>query len=290
MNRRHFLRNAAGLLVPAMAPSAARAAGLITQSGSRRFVSAGSGFLSQNFESGSLGASWGQSADVGHGVTVESGAGVIAGTYSCRLRFPSGQVQGLAELQFDLEDDRPGGVDDLWMYFKLRVPAGYSHVAGIGSNNKLMKWGSHHDGGSSPGINLLWEFWPTVDGGVGSSELAFHWTIPDVNVGSHEQLTRVFGPAEAGTVQEFIMRAKTASAFEVDDGIIQTWHKPAGAGSYTKIHEYLTAPLYPTPTVPTQTTWVGGYLLGASNSGYVDQTDFFLDDIVFSETNLWGVS
>lgn len=41
MNRRRFLRDSASLLVPAMLAPAARAVGLITQSGPRRFVSGG---------------------------------------------------------------------------------------------------------------------------------------------------------------------------------------------------------------------------------------------------------
>lgn len=244
------------------------------------------GFMSQDWESGVLAPPWSKTNTVG----VHSGAGIISGTYSARVRYAAGPVQEVSELYFDLTDDAPTGVSEMYQYFKIRVPSNIFHGDNFETNNnKFMKWGSHHDGGSSQGINLLWEFWNTNDA-TGDSELAFHWTVLEVDIDGHKQLTRVWGPAEAGTVQEFILYGKMSSASGEWDGIIRTWHKPAGAGSWTKIHEWLTAPLYPGPSWPTQTKWVGGYMMGASNSGYDEETDFFLDDIIFSETNLWGVS
>ena len=253
----------------------------------------GGGSVAYGFESGLLSPMYSGAG----AVSIISDASKITGNYSVLAHYVGGGigVSSTPELKFRITDAPafPSGLADIWVYWKIRIPENIYHLEdvendGIAMNNKLLKLGTHYDGGSTQGINVILEFWPTNDA-TGDSQLAFHWTVIGVNTGAHSQHARVWGPAEAGTVREFICHVKTSSASGVSDGVIQTWHRPLD-GSWTKIHDTAVAPLYPQESESTQTKFLGGYLMGWSNSGYTDATDYVLDDVTFSDGNIWGVS
>ena len=176
------------------------------------------------------------------------------------------------------------GTEDLWIRFKLKVPTGYYHRNVPGSdNNKFFKISSNRDSDSAQGVNLMWEYWPTSDGG---SRLAYHWTNPDVEIGEHKALTYVFGPKEAGQVLEFVLRARMSSKSGVKDGIVQTWVRSSDSAAFKQIHNETAAPMYPSSRWPTQTKWVAGYILGWANSSFGANTTFYIDDLRMSSSSL----
>lgn len=242
------------------------------------------GLLFDGFETGTkatVGAlRWTDSA----GGVVVSNTWAATGSYS--MKFPylakADADDDWVEQRFELTTH----ASELWVRFKMRVPDGYSHRDVSGSdNNKFFKISSNPDTNSSEGVNLMWEYWPSGNGG---SQLAYHWTNPGVSVGSHEQMKYVFGPAEAGKVLEFVLHARMSSKAGVEDGVVQTWVRTQGAATFTQIHDQRAAPLYPASSWPTQTTWVAGYVLGWANSSFAKNTTFYIDDLQMSSSSLLG--
>jgi hypothetical protein len=238
--------------------------------------------FSDSFESGTLASSgaltWTSSAG---GVAVSTDW-ASTGRYS--LKFPyvakSSEEDDWVEQRFAVSSGTP----ELWIRFKLRIPNGYYHRDVPGSdNNKFLKLSSNAEANSSQGVNLTWEYWPD---GAGGSMLHYHWSNPNVSIGSHLGGAFVFGPAEAGKVLEFVLRARMSTGPGISNGIVQTWVRSSDSEVFRQIHDERSAPMYPGNSWPTQTKWVAGYLMGWADSSFAQNSAFQLDDLIMSSTSL----
>lgn len=238
--------------------------------------------FTENFEQGRLvnrdGVTWLSRA----GKVAVSNAWAYSGSYS--LLFP---YTALPDTEDDFQEQPfalSTPVSDFWIKFKIRIPDGYYHrQVPSSANNKFLKISSNPERSSSEGVNLMWEYWPD---GKGGSKLAYHWTNPNVEVSPHHDEVYVFGPAEAGKVLEFVLRARMSSARGVADGIVQTWVRKDGEASFKQLHNRTNAPLYPASTWSSQTRWVSGYILGWANASFAKDTPFYIDDLQISSASL----
>jgi hypothetical protein len=245
--------------------------------------------FTDTFESGSRsgssdGISWGNASG---NVTV-TGGGRVKGIYSLEVLYPgkSEDEDASAVQHFKLGSGSP----EVWIRFLLRVPDNYYHRDVPGpDNNKFLKLSTNSQVSSSEGVNVLWEY---NQDGKGGSLLSWHWTMvgTDQWKSGHQDGTLVFGPADRGTIQEFVFRVKMASGATSRNGVIQAWHRRSGQSDFRKIHDVQDAPLYPGPEWPTQTKFVAGYLFSWANASFANDTYFHLDDIKIASTSLLGAA
>lgn len=208
------------------------------------------------------------------------------GNYSLRFRYPAG-VNQWAEQRFDLGAPHR----DLWIRFWVRVPVNFSHGVtngyAAGTNNKLFAiWMDDYDT-KGDGPTVVWSFWN--DGNNGSNATFCYSTGNHTAAGRQLQQTHFISyPSDQGRWMQVVFHVKAAINSTSNDGVIQMWRRWDGETNYTKIHELLDANNATPPTGPNG--WRHGYLMGWSNPGYANETDWLIDDVTFSDTCLLGIN
>jgi hypothetical protein len=200
------------------------------------------------------------------------------GQISLRFDYPAGKG-GWSEQRFGFDTARP----DLWIRYWLKVPKNFKHTARNPSNNKLFAlW---MDGYSSKGAGptVIWEFWHD---GSGGSRLAYHYSPGGHRTaGTHRQEKAfITYPDDQGRWMQIVMHVKAASAASANDGIIQLYRRWENENSFTLLHDDKGANI----AAPANASagWRAGYFMGWSNAGYAAPTEWFLDGLVISSTNL----
>jgi hypothetical protein len=211
----------------------------------------------------------------------------LHGDYSMRFRYELGtNTNAFAEQRWRLENGRTER--ELWMRYALRVPKNYVHenVPDIfgeswtaSDNNKL--WAIWQDAYSTQGTgsNLRMEFRPDGNGG----------SVWDVDVSNGGEGTQSFPfitvPDDRGKWMYICVRVVTESTPAASDGSITVWRKWAdGADTWEQTHSVTGQP-YKAPDVGVA-GWSAGYLMGADNSGYMEETEFLIDDFNLSTGSL----
>lgn len=174
-----------------------------------------------------------------------------------------------------------------WERFALRVPTNYSHdnVAGspTTSNNKLATvWMDAYET-SGDGSTVFIEMYRNGSGGSnlgvkrspGRNSVVF-------SVGNSAPFISV--PEDRGRWMYLCFKVVVESAEDASDGTIEVWRKWAGEASWTKLHDYTGQPIRVPTTGPQG--FAAGYLLGADNSGYLEDTEWLLDDFNLSTGSL----
>jgi hypothetical protein len=190
----------------------------------------------------------------------------VSGTKAARFHF-SGSPAGdaLAELRFDL--GKP--YRDLWFAYSFYIPKNYTHRQS--GNHKFFRlWGTDYGDkekigastwGNSPadGFSRLRCDWDSTGGGMGEGG---------------KNYPNFITAADLGTWMRVMIHCEAATA-EVK-GTIQIWKNgtliidnPNQVALYKEgsIHAYKQ-----------------GYLLGWANKGFAEDTDFYIDDVVFGTT------
>ena len=172
--------------------------------------------------------------------------------------------------------------DEVWVSFNFRVPDNFYHRSQDSSaNNKwFVLWTDEYE---SQGLTVAFEYWPD---GSGGSRLAYRWVRNGDRVPGHQghsQFIRV--PEDRGKWMHFVMHVKRASSSTSSDGVIQTWIRREGASTYTKLHDVNNAPL---SVSGMSQTFNSGYLMGWANSGFDQDTKFYVDNFVLSRESLLG--
>lgn len=206
----------------------------------------------------------------------------IDGDVSMRFRYPSG-TNSMAEQRFSLDTAYP----EIWISYWLKVPINFRHGSNSPSNNKLFALWMDDYSGKGDGPTVAWEFWGD---GSGGSRLAYHYS-PGGNqiMGGHQQHTPFISyPDDQGRWMQIVIRAKASSNNSSNDGTIQLYRRWADEDSYTLFHNDTAADIAPPSGGPTG--WSAGYFMGWSNPGYAQDTEWLLDDVVFSRSSLLGDS
>jgi hypothetical protein len=241
--------------------------------------------FSDSFESGNLshaenGVSWNSPEKV----TVGTG-NAKSGKYSAKFHFPGSSdltADSWAELRFALPSMRT----EIWIKYDLFIPSNYYHRSASGaSNNKglIMLWGG--DYGRMTTQSAV-SFWPSMGSAKGASMMcadvktnggeSTHYcqqsNLLDKGVTSATE-TIVFGPADAGRWRNFVIHYKLADV-GVNNGVLEVWKDG------TKLWSARNVPNYASST--SGNGFNNGYILGWSNSGFNQDTDFYLDNVVFA--------
>jgi hypothetical protein len=203
------------------------------------------------------------------------------GDVSMRFDYPSG-TNSWAEQRFSLSSAHP----EIWIRFWLKVPINFRHSSNSPSNSKLFAlW---MDGYSSKGAGptIIWEFW---NDGSGGSRLAYHYSPGGFRTANshkqHKQFIRY--PNDQGRWMQVVMQVEMARTTSSNDGVIRLYRRWDNETSFTMLHEDTNADIGPPSGGPKG--WKAGYLMGWSNPGYSQRTEWLLDDLKFSNTSLLDV-
>jgi hypothetical protein len=198
------------------------------------------------------------------------------GKYALRFRYPAGEPW--AEQRFALGRSYP----EIWIRFWLRVPKNFVHGSKQPSNNKFFAlWmDDYSQHGSGP--TIVWNFWRQ---GEGNSTFSFSHSARK----AHHAYAKDFlvSPRDQGRWMQVVLYAKMSSAPEVCDGEARIWRRWKGEDKFTLISETVGHGFHPPERGPKG--WAAGYILGWSNAGYAENTEWLLDAFTVSEKSLLDV-
>lgn len=192
---------------------------------------------------------------------------------------------GAYSLKFFFEKDAPGDyshaearirfpkTSEIWISYDLYVPVNYSHRSnpnGPNNNKFLAVFRSPY----SPTFQVNWSLDKTSSN---NSNLKLHRfrNGKEQKIISPSAGKNILTKAEGGTWHNFQARVKVPSSRNSNDGVMQMWKDGKIVSNETKLDNY------------------GGdgknyidelYLLGWSNSGYNQDTYFYIDNIKISGT------
>ena len=246
-------------------------------------------FFTDSFATGDLthtenGAAWTDSASTAvSSDRATSGSNSLKFTYAATV---DGDAQ--SEQRFTLGSF----VDEIWIKYKLYVPSNYTHRDSTGSDNNK---GFFHlfDVYSGAKQLVYTNFWPNGTGGStmsvgwkkdGAGSL-HHWeaSLSPAQGVSSNAVVAIDEATDLGAWMTVIIHVKSATP-ATENGVIQIWKNGSLLwGSSTCDNHYSDA-------TGDNNKFDDGYLLGWSNSGFTAETSFYIDEVEFSATNLWGVS
>lgn len=220
-----------------------------------------------DFESGTLSPSlWGDATQVS-----VSTVRAHQGSRSVKFHFVGDSdltADAWAELRFDLGAVYP----ELWVRYQLYIPNNYTHRDAISSdNNKFIRlWGMTYNDYEKVGA-CTWLNEPAN----GYSELIADWNYHGDGVGPKGVAKQQFiAASDRGQWIDTMVHVKAATATTF--GTIQFWKNGVLVidGTAT-MDNYTTGEAH---------GYRYGYLLGWANSGFTQDTDLFIDDVVFGTT------
>lgn len=165
---------------------------------------------------------------------------------------------------------------ELWIKYDLFVPSNYYHrTQSSSANNKgfVHVWEDNYS--PTPGLGLGPNFWPASNGE--STATLYNWADNNRIQKHWNNFTdRVIKTTDRGKWMEVIVHYKYASASN-NDGVAQIWLKSDGQPR-RQVLNITDGPWY----VAAGKGFNEGYLLGWANSGFAEETRFYIDDIVFA--------
>jgi hypothetical protein len=191
-----------------------------------------------------------------------------SGAYSLRMRYgpdaPGGDSNN--EMRFVI----PSRPTEVWIEYMLRVPDNFEHRSGGANNNKLLALWAENYGSPTTTLHLVWEFTRDSDA---SSRIRVASAKADgyerTGQEDSQDLIRdlVFTPEDIGNWIRLRFHVRSA----VDASIMDVWRNDRLISRMPAAYS-VTAPGW-------DEDYIGhGFLMGWSNSGYSEQTDFFIDD------------
>lgn len=243
--------------------------------------------FSDGFESGGTsytqnGIKWVDKASV----SVVSGQ-AKSGSYAAKFHFTGSTdlaADAWSELRFSLGALRK----EIWIKYDLYVPANYYHRVPTGSgNNKgyIMLWSGDYT--NNPSQLSAISFWPDANG---SSMMCANFKSngsPSTHKCNQNDIsgniavtatTKVIAldPSKSNGKWETTVIHIKAADVGVANGIYEVWKNG------TKIWATLNVPNY--ATTEAANGFEQGYILGWANSGFNQDTDFYVDNVVFGTT------
>lgn len=234
-------------------------------------------FFSDGFESGDLshtenGANWyGTKGDV----TVSS-ADSHSGTYSMRVRY--GADVDWIEQRFNLGAHKK----DVFIRYYIKFPSNYVHGSGSGPNNKVIRlWADDSTYGTDMG-KMGFSFYPNRP---------YSTLVPEAKIYrlSGEHLTCASGGM--GDITPMLGNWDL-TADDLNKWMSFEYHfrRDSGAGDAALefwvdgVKQFGSTSLSFEGAPCSPGYFMSGYLFGWANSPFAEQTDFYVDDVVFSDS------
>lgn len=224
-------------------------------------------FFTDGFESG-------DSTHTENGVTWGDGGVVTTinprtGSYS--LQFPFQQKPDGGDNSIEKHFYLTTRLSEFWVRMYVYIPLNFKHrdQASDGTNNKmLIVYSAPYPSGYLSGINFL-------------RVSDYQSSLMVINFNNGEEAGYLtpndafIVPADKGTWMEVIYRCKVSTSGSSNDGVIQIWKNGTLVADYTNLNTY---------GGDGKNYIDQGYLFGWQNSGYDEETIFYIDDIEFSGT------
>jgi len=222
-----------------------------------------------DFEAGTWGSFWGSLAN-----TTVSPILSKDGSYAARFQYPGVAIteDGWAEARFDLG----GYYEQLSIRFDLYVPLNYEHRdSGSGNNNKFFRlWNETYNDLEKIGATTYNES-TSGESGIGSDyRLASSWGMSS----SVKKASDFITTADKGNWVSIVIYIKAA-----------TDSKPAELRIYKNGRLHLEDKLN-INYVPGTQGYRHGYLLGWSNSGFTQETIFYIDNVEFHDNDIMSAT
>ena len=223
--------------------------------------------FSDGFESGDLSATQNGFRWTDQANTTVSSLRACTGSHSLEFTYAAvpDNEDGMSEQRFYLG----GNYRDVWFEYDLFVPVNYFHRTQSGpTNNKgfLYLWANTY---ADPRPLVAINFW--ADGASGQS-IGSVYTRP-VDQHSFDFSAPAIASTDVGKWLHIVVHYAYATAAN-DDGVAQIWKTPSG-GSTVQILNKTNGPWYHA----TGTGFDNGYLLGWANSGFSQETRFYIDNV-----------
>lgn len=205
----------------------------------------------------------------------------IDGDISMLFHYPAGEFW--SEQRFSLSKAHP----ELWIRLWLKVPINFKHSANTPTNNKLFALWMDEYSSKGDGPTAFWTFWHD---GANGSKLAYHYSPGGYKAANaaKEYTQFIRYPQDQGRWMQIVMHVKAATHADSNDGVMQFYRRWADEPNFTLIHDHRTADIAMPSGGPFG--WKAGYFLGWSNPAYEEDTDWLMDDVVFSTTSLLDAS
>lgn len=182
-------------------------------------------------------------------------------------------------------------LSEIWVKYDIEIPANYYHRDDTVDHNNVNKFLTFYAKNYGDGFEARFDL---QAGSAGQSLIQYSVYINQVEISAYTTSAIAIATADFGTTISIIAHVKTETSNGSNDGVMQIWKKAQGAGSYTKLHERKAGSSY----LNMGNLWGGPsknyidevYFWGWANSGFTNQTIINIDNVVVSDTNLWGVS
>jgi hypothetical protein len=230
-------------------------------------------FFTDNFDNGQRnnagGFNWGSQTSV-----AISNEQSYSGGYSMRFRYgavPLGQ-DGWSEQRFNLGRN----ATELWVEYYLYLPSNFEVRKDLPANNKFIAlWADNYS--TTGDLQVITEFEYRDSTMARARMLSMSENYPTSTIRQKGfQLSNFLTPSMAGKWHRVRVHFRASSGSQMTDGIYEGWIGDTLAWRsvdwsfwYTGGKNYIR----------------NGYLMGWANSGYSQQTDFFIDDVKFFTSN-----
>lgn len=241
--------------------------------------------------------------------TAVSSEQAYAGTRSLKVPF-EGYPEEVKELWYGFDVNKA----EVWIHYRIFIPPNYtivdsdpSSALALGGSDK--EWVLCSDGYSTNYPTLILGRYfqrRTEDGGdpiIPPTKVFQLGNMSATDITGVREFTALPNDSAAyekeclfdlavdlGTWQRRILHLKMPTSAVSNDGVCEYWNTKANGITY-KVVDIQDGAWYGANLNSTGGNYVNrGYVLGSNNSGFDEETDFFIDDVIFSTSNEWGVS
>lgn len=176
-----------------------------------------------------------------------------------------------SEQRFILAPDASSAPTEVWFEYMLRLPENFIHRNDAPTNNKLFAlWAEKY---SNPGdVQAVFEYERKSDGDSRVRVVCMSGT----GCLKGQRHADMFEPGMSGRWVRMRVHVKAGNG----DGIIELWRDSTLVYSIQNYQHYFSGG---------NNYWRHGYLMGWSNSGFSELTDFYIDDFkVYDKDPGWG--
>jgi hypothetical protein len=192
-----------------------------------------------------------------------------SGTYSLEFLYPSA---ALGQDSFAEQRMTYPQTNEIWVKYDLYIPNNFYHRVDSPSNNKFLA--IFRTPYRSPGFQVNWSTSPNGSGGSNLGLYRYRNGSEQTTISPNGNIGNNFLTLEdRGKWVEIIAHVKVPSSSTANDGVMQMWKDGRIVTNETELNNY------------------GGdgenhltelYLLGWANSGYAEETRFYIDNISVS--------
>lgn len=209
----------------------------------------------------------------------------FSGTRSVRFDYPGEPdlcEDSTRELQFELAPDGQTGYDEIWIEYMVRVPDNFEHRSGCGgTNNKLLSmWAENYNNSAGDAeITIEWARATTTRSFLRQAVVTDPQRLADDQPTQQLIKGTIFDSSMRGTWIRLRYHYRIGGSDAVNDPtIVDIWR------DNTKICEArpdYNMKAYPPENPPGLNYFRRAYMFGWSNSGFTEDTNFYVDDFKF---------